>query len=152
MLRELAKNLGEATGQRSAVLTDERDAPMHGVIGNRVQADKNSAALHDFRASAAWPWIRSLTPSAASPKEEFDEYFVPCLPEFLEYNKASGFLPKEASLENLKDEILGFGAAEALNRGNKKVKERTEGRECGAKSLAERAGEKLPRLPRENMA
>jgi hypothetical protein len=53
-------------------------------------------------------------------EEEFDEYFVPCLPKFLECNKASGFLPKEASLENLKDEILGFGAAKAFNRGNKK--------------------------------
>jgi hypothetical protein len=51
MLDDLVRSLKSTTGTSVAVLIDEYDAPIQGVISNLAQADKNRAVLHDFYSS-----------------------------------------------------------------------------------------------------
>jgi hypothetical protein len=48
MLSELVRALKRQTGEKVAILIDEYDAPIQGVIGDLDQAEKNRITLHDF--------------------------------------------------------------------------------------------------------
>jgi hypothetical protein len=141
MLQWMVYTLKRATGRRVAILVDDYDAPVRGVINDSHQADKNWDTLLGFYSS-----LKSLADTDETHTvfvtgtiqfaltslcgslnnlddlsldedynavcgftvEEFESYFSDYLPNILEYNIAEGFLPKEATLSDLKKAIFDF--------------------------------------------
>jgi hypothetical protein len=141
VLRESVNRLNRRSGERAAILIDEYDAPICGVIGDSKKAETNRQIFYSFysvlksladKGKARLIFVTGVTKFTrnsifhvfnnladltlnpgynaicALADDEFETYFPEYLPRVLAYDVSEGLIATDATLEDLKNMILGY--------------------------------------------